>query len=111
MHKKQTSTKQKKNPRISLKEKWAETVGVGIFETFETLLMILYGAMRQSLIKEERRTETDTLNTVVQRLLPESGDLTMAQVGSRLEGTTPSEESRLPTPSERHTRILLELVS
>jgi len=80
MHIKQTSTKQKKNPRISLKVKWAVTVGVGIFVTFVTFSMILYGAMRQILINQERRTVTDTLNTVVQRLSPVSGDLTMAQV-------------------------------
>ena len=110
MHIKQTSTKQKKNPRISLKVKWAVTVGVGIFVTFVTFSMILYGAMRQILINQERRTVTDTLNTVVQRLSPVSGDLTMAQVVPRLEGTTPSDQSSLPTPSESHTRIFSDSV-
>ncbi|OAU32945.1 histidine kinase, partial [Lacticaseibacillus rhamnosus] len=110
MHIKQTSTKQKKNPRISLKVKWAVTVGVGIFVTFVTFSMILYGAMRQILINQERRTVTDTLNTVVQRLSPVGGDLTMAQVVPRLEGTTPSDQSSLPTPSESHTRIFSDSV-
>ncbi|EGF48848.1 two component sensor transduction histidine kinase, partial [Lacticaseibacillus rhamnosus MTCC 5462] len=59
---------------------------------------------------QERRTVTDTLNTVVQRLSPVSGDLTMAQVVPRLEGTTPSDQSSLPTPSESHTRIFSDSV-
>lgn len=103
---KQTSTGQKKkSPRISLKVKWAVTVGVGIFVTFVTFSMILYGAMRQILLNQERRTVTDTLSTVVQRLSPVSGDLTIAQVVPRLEGTTASDQPSLPAPSESRERI------
>ncbi|MDG3060580.1 HAMP domain-containing histidine kinase [Lacticaseibacillus casei] len=108
---KQTSTGQKKkSPRISLKVKWAVTVGVGIFVTFVTFSMILYGAMRQILLNQERRTVTDTLSTVVQRLSPVSGDLTIAQVVPRLEGTTASDQPSLPAPSESRERIFSDSV-
>lgn len=108
--KKQTLEQTRKSPRISLKVKWALTVGVGIFVTFVTFSMILYGAMRQILVNQERRTVTDTLNTVVQRLSPVSGDLTMAQVVPRLEGAMPSGQTSIPVPSESQNRIFSDSV-
>ncbi|HAJ56110.1 MAG TPA: two-component sensor histidine kinase, partial [Lactobacillus sp.] len=72
--------------------------------------MILYGAMRQILLNQERRTVTDTLSTVVQRLSPVSGDLTIAQVVPRLEGTTASDQPSLPAPSESRERIFSDSV-
>lgn len=108
--KKQTLEQTRKSPRISLKVKWALTVGVGIFVTFVTFSMILYGAMRQILVNQERRTVTDTLNTVVQRLSPVSGDLTMAQVVPRLEGAMPSGQASIPAPSESQNRIFSDSV-
>lgn len=74
MHICQTRLCQCCNPRISLCVKWAVTVGVGIFVTFVTFSKLLYGAMRQIQLNQERRTVTELLNTVVQRLSPVSGD-------------------------------------
>ena len=73
---------------VSLRWRWAATVGFGIFLTFLVFSLIIYGVMRQTLITQERSTVTDTVNAVRSRLTPVADNLTVSSVRPLLDSSS-----------------------
>ncbi|KRM72858.1 sensor histidine kinase [Lacticaseibacillus brantae] len=94
----QTKT-DKRRVRISLKIKWALTVGVGIFVTFAIFAWVVYGATRNTLVQQERNTVKDTVNAVVTRMSPIPSDLQVSTVVPRLD-PTPANQNPAAEESE-----------
>ena len=73
---------------VSLRWRWAATVGFGIFLTFLVFSLIIYGVMRQTLITQEKSTVTDTVNAVRSRLTPVADNLTVSSVRPLLDSSS-----------------------
>ncbi|WP_127848712.1 HAMP domain-containing sensor histidine kinase [Lacticaseibacillus hulanensis] len=85
---------------ISLRWKWAATVGVGIFLTFIVFSLVIYGVMRQTLAERERTTVVDTVNAVESRLTPVADNLTPSSVRPRLDASLGNTITQENAPAE-----------
>ncbi|WP_155286740.1 sensor histidine kinase [Lacticaseibacillus zhaodongensis] len=89
---------------ISLRWRWAATVGFGIFLTFLVFAIIIYGVMRQTLVTQEKNTVTDTVNAVRARLTPVAENLTVSAVRPLLD-TSISQGEDMYLPNQRRSNI------
>lgn len=89
---------------ISLRWRWAVTVGFGIFLTFLVFAIVIYGVMRQTLVTQEKDNVTDTVNAVRARLTPVADNLTVSAVRPLLD-TSMSQGEDMYMPNQRRSNI------